>query len=68
MMCSRDYVNDWIESGQMDVDVYDVLQLEVAAENKAVENQSHVNSMMMKLILMVFDRLIDRNYLKRSKH
>ena len=47
-MCSRGYVNDWFESGQMDVDVYDVLQLKVVAENKVVENQSHLNSTMME--------------------
>jgi hypothetical protein len=45
MMYNQDYVNDWIEFVQMDVDEDDEIHLKMVGENKEVENQLYQNLM-----------------------
>lgn len=53
MMYNQDYANDLIEFVQMDVDEDDEIHLEMAGENKVVENQLHLNLMKQELMMMI---------------
>ena len=50
MVENLDYVNDWIEFDQMNIDVDDEKHLEMVEENMEVENQLYQNWMKQELM------------------